>query len=107
LRIISSRNIYMYGGGFYSLFQDYEDDCAKFGKTCQDKIIETDRSEGIWLYNSFTVGAKEVISPQGLKVVLASTTSTASLPPHLLGHYFAYQETMVYSSNFAFFFRFY
>src|SRR3984957_18551459 len=63
LRIVNSRNVYLYGGGFYSFFQGYTDSCAKFGQTCQDKLIDTDRSENIWLYNIFTVGAKEVISP--------------------------------------------
>ncbi|KAF2434278.1 pectin lyase-like protein [Tothia fuscella] len=65
LRIIKSSNVYLYGGGFYSFFQDYQDNCAKFGKTCEDKLIDTDFSEHIWLYNLYTVGAKEVISPQG------------------------------------------
>jgi hypothetical protein len=63
-------HVYLYGGGFYSFFQGHQDTYAKFGKTCQDKLIDTDRSENIWLYNLFTVGAKEVVSPQGLDVVL-------------------------------------
>lgn len=67
---MDSRNVYMYGGGFYSFFQDYRDDCPKFGKTpCQDKLIDTDRSENVSLLNIFTVGVKEVVSSQGLDVV--------------------------------------
>jgi glucan 1,3-beta-glucosidase len=65
LRIIKSQNVYMYGGGFYSFFQDYKENCAKHGKACQDKLLETDYSENIWLYNIYTVGSKEVMSPQG------------------------------------------
>lgn len=65
LRIIRSSDIYLYGGGFYSFFQNYEESCAKYGRVCQDKLIDTDYSERLWLYNLFTVGSKEVISPQG------------------------------------------
>jgi hypothetical protein len=65
LRIIESQNVYLYNGGFYSFFQNYEDSCSKYGKTCQDKLIDTDYSESIWMYNLYTVGAKEVVSPQG------------------------------------------
>ncbi|KAF2398831.1 pectin lyase-like protein, partial [Trichodelitschia bisporula] len=65
LRVIKSRNVYLYGGGFYAFFTDYKDDCAKFGGVCQDRLIDTDYSEGVWMFNLFTVGGKEVISPQG------------------------------------------
>jgi glucan 1,3-beta-glucosidase len=65
LRILNSTFVYMYGGGFYSFFQDYQDNCAKFGNTCQDKLVETDFSQFVYLYNIWTIGAKEAISPQG------------------------------------------
>jgi hypothetical protein len=69
LRILYSRNVYLYGGGFYSFFKGYKDTCAKFGQTCQDKLIDTSFSERIYLYNLFTIGANEIISPQGLDAV--------------------------------------
>jgi hypothetical protein len=28
-RILDSTHVYLYGGGFYSFFQDYKDTCAK------------------------------------------------------------------------------
>jgi glucan 1,3-beta-glucosidase len=65
LRIINSCNVYLYGGGFYSFFQGYSDRCAQKGEVCQDKLIDTSFSENIWLYSIFTVGASEVLSPQG------------------------------------------
>jgi hypothetical protein len=64
-RILNSAHIYLYGGGFYSFFNNYEDSCAKKGKVCQDRLIDLSHSEEIWIYNIYTVGAKEVISPQG------------------------------------------
>lgn len=39
--------------------------CAKNGGTCQDKAIDTDYSENVWLYSLYTVGIDQVISPQG------------------------------------------
>ncbi|KAF2420339.1 pectin lyase-like protein [Tothia fuscella] len=65
LRIIDSSNVYLYGGGFYSFFQNYTEDCSRSGGICQDRLIETSSSENLWLYNVYTVGAKEVISPRG------------------------------------------
>jgi hypothetical protein len=67
LRILRSSDIYLYGGGFYSFFKDYKDTCAKTGGVCQDRLIDTSYSEQVWIYNLYTVGAKEIISPQGTK----------------------------------------
>lgn len=68
MRILDSKNVYLYGGGFYSFFQDYQDTCSR-NFTCQQKLVETDYSENIWLYSLSTVGAQEVISPQRLSTV--------------------------------------
>jgi glucan 1,3-beta-glucosidase len=66
LRIIDSSHVYVYGGGFYSFFNNYLDTCAKSEKSiCQKRLIDTSHSEEIWIYNLYTVGAEEVISPQG------------------------------------------
>ncbi|KAF2396068.1 pectin lyase-like protein [Trichodelitschia bisporula] len=69
LRIIDSRNVYLYGGGFYSFFQNYNDRCATRPGICQDRLVDTDRSENVWMYNLYTVGAKEVISPQSFTAI--------------------------------------
>jgi hypothetical protein len=65
LRIIKSKNVYLYRGSFYSFFNNYLIDCAKAGKVCQDKLVKTDYSENVWLYNLYTVGVQEPFSPQG------------------------------------------
>jgi hypothetical protein len=66
LRIIDSRQVYVYGGGFYSFFNNYLDQCAKSEKgVCQQRLADTSHSEEIWIYNLYTVGTGEVISPQG------------------------------------------
>lgn len=65
LRIIDSKHIYLYGGGFYSFFNDYKDLCGKKGDACQQRLIDTSYSEEVWIYSLYTVGAREVVSPQG------------------------------------------
>jgi hypothetical protein len=65
LRILNSTDVAIYGAGLYSFFQNYEDTCAKYGRSCQDRLVETSYSEGIYLYSLYTVGAAEVVSPQG------------------------------------------
>jgi len=64
LRIIESKNVYLYGGAFYSFFRDYSDSCAILGN-CQDRIVELIRPRTTWLYDLWTIGSKEVVSPYG------------------------------------------
>jgi glucan 1,3-beta-glucosidase len=65
VRIVGSRNILLYGGGFYSFFNDYKDTCAKTGKVCQNDLIDTDFSTDIYLNGIYTVGAQRMVNPQG------------------------------------------
>lgn len=62
LRIINSANIYMYSMGFYSFFQNFQLGCGN-AQTCQERIIQTDYVGSAFLYNIFTYGAEEIISP--------------------------------------------
>ncbi|KAJ8115315.1 hypothetical protein ONZ43_g4695 [Nemania bipapillata] len=64
LRVLHSSNIYIYGAGFYNFFNDYTQDCLD-DESCQERIIETSYVEGLWMYELFTKGATQPISPQG------------------------------------------
>lgn len=64
LRILHSKDVVVYGGGFYSFFKDNELGCTET-EDCQKSMIETSYSEGIWLYNIFTKGNQEIITPAG------------------------------------------
>ncbi|KAI9166458.1 Glucan 1,3-beta-glucosidase [Paramyrothecium foliicola] len=64
LRIINSTDIFTYGLGFYSFFEKYSLGCAP-NQDCQQRLIETNYSERIWLFNIFTVGNIEIVSPRG------------------------------------------
>ncbi|KAK4233336.1 glycoside hydrolase family 55 protein [Achaetomium macrosporum] len=64
LRVLNSTNIYIYGAGFYSFFDSYTQDCVAT-ETCQNRIVETSFSEGIWLYDLYTKGSIQAVSPAG------------------------------------------
>lgn len=65
LRIINSTNIFIYSAGFYSFFQNFNVSCAAT-ENCQESVIDIGFSEGVWMYNVFTKGAIQVISPETL-----------------------------------------
>jgi hypothetical protein len=63
LRMVQSKNIYVYGAGVYSWFSDYNQDCIEDG--CQQRIVSVEASSDIWLYNVASKGVLEMISPSG------------------------------------------
>jgi glucan 1,3-beta-glucosidase len=64
LRILNSSDIFVYGAGFYSFFSDYSLTCNA-DETCQLRLIETDFTQGLWMYNIATKGSVQVVSPRG------------------------------------------
>ncbi|KAJ6789224.1 hypothetical protein PWT90_05834 [Aphanocladium album] len=64
LRILHSKDVVIYGGGFYSFFQDNDLGCTE-KEDCQKSMIETSYSDGIWIYNIFTKGNQEIVTPAG------------------------------------------
>lgn len=86
LRVLNSTNVFIYSAGFYSFFQDYDQTCVPL-ESCQQRIVETSYTEGLWLYNLFTKGAVEIASPAGyeshLELVGKLLTSYSGIPPIL------------------------
>jgi len=68
LRVVQSRNVYMYGAGLYSWFNSYDQNCLET-ESCQDKVVEVVGSTRLWFYNLMTKASKETISPQGGRAV--------------------------------------
>lgn len=64
LRVIRSRDVFIYSAGFYSFFSSYTQDCLDT-ETCQNGLIETSYSQGLWIYNLFTIGAVQAVTPRG------------------------------------------
>ncbi|KAH8810663.1 pectate lyase superfamily protein-domain-containing protein [Xylogone sp. PMI_703] len=64
LIIRDSTDIFIYGAGFYSFFSSYSQDCLGT-EGCQSRLVQTDFSQGIWMYSQYTKGATECVSPLG------------------------------------------
>lgn len=76
LRVIGSRNVFIYGAGFYSFFENNQLGCTAT-ETCQLGLIETSYSQGLWIYNIFTKGNVQIVSPAGgIPPLLFNDTTT-------------------------------
>jgi hypothetical protein len=64
LRILKSTEVYIYGAGVYSWFEAYSQDCLST-ESCQQALIDTSYSQGIWMYSIYTKGSTESVSPEG------------------------------------------
>ncbi|KAM7220343.1 hypothetical protein V8F06_004309 [Rhypophila decipiens] len=49
----------IYGAGLYSWFRSYTQDCL-IPEDCQQRLIQTDYSQGVWFFSIYTKGALEV-----------------------------------------------
>ncbi|KAJ5211726.1 uncharacterized protein N7498_003372, partial [Penicillium cinerascens] len=63
-RVLDSSDILVYTAGFYSFFDAFEQTCLD-DESCQERLVETSFTQGFWLYNIFTIGAAQVVSPMG------------------------------------------
>ncbi|PHH65363.1 hypothetical protein CDD82_1676 [Ophiocordyceps australis] len=64
LRVVNSSNVFVYSAGFYSFFQDNELGCTK-DETCQLAMVETSYASGLWIFNLFTKGNEQIMTPRG------------------------------------------
>jgi hypothetical protein len=69
VRVLNSENIFFYGAGLYSWFQEYSQDCV-LTEDCQDRIFEISTSSAIWIYSLITKASVEMISPENGMAVL-------------------------------------
>ena len=76
LRVIESTDVFIYSAGFYSFFQNNQLGCAP-EENCQLALIDTNFASGLWIYNIFTKGNIQIVSPQGgiPPLLFNSTTS--------------------------------
>ncbi|RAK97354.1 glycoside hydrolase family 55 protein, partial [Aspergillus ibericus CBS 121593] len=64
LQVLNSENVFIYSAGFYSFFESYSEACID-DATCQERLVETSYTQGLWMYNLFTIGATEMVYPAG------------------------------------------
>ncbi|KKZ60312.1 glucan 1,3-beta-glucosidase [[Emmonsia] crescens] len=60
LRILDSSDVYLYGGGLYSFFESYDQDCLAT-ESCQENMIEVDCSS-VHLYGVSTKASTNMIT---------------------------------------------
>lgn len=67
LRILNSENLFIYGAGLYSFFNDYSTTCSDAGgsEDCQSEIFDIENSSSIYLYDLNTVGTTCMIYRDG------------------------------------------
>ena len=64
LRIIDSSDIYMYAGGLYSFFDNYEQQCL-LTESCQDNMIDLQCSSNVYLYGLTTKATVNMVTLNG------------------------------------------
>ncbi|KAL1835577.1 hypothetical protein VTJ49DRAFT_6445 [Mycothermus thermophilus] len=71
LRVINSRDVFVYGAGLYSFFDNYSTACSTFsaGQTCQQRILSVEGwAKNVNVLNLNTVGTREMITRDGRRV---------------------------------------
>ncbi|KAH6656455.1 pectate lyase superfamily protein-domain-containing protein, partial [Truncatella angustata] len=75
LRVLDSTDVFIYAAGFYSFFQDNQLGCTT-EEDCQLALIETNFASSLWIYNIFTKGNVEIVTPRGgLSPLLFNSTT--------------------------------
>jgi glucan 1,3-beta-glucosidase len=72
LRVFNSTDIFAYGAGLYSFFNNYDSGCLAT-TNCQQKMISVEESQGIYLYAVNTVGSQNLVSVDGVDLVPAQS----------------------------------
>lgn len=68
LRIFNSTYLFMYGGGLYSFFNNYDQGCL-LTEDCQQFIFGVEQSEGIYMYALNTKASDNMVEIEQVAVV--------------------------------------
>lgn len=68
LRITDSNEIFVYGAGLYSFFDNYDQGCL-ITENCQEFMIQLDNSSEIYLYNPNTKASANIMAIDGQAVL--------------------------------------
>jgi len=71
LRIVNSTETYMYGGGLYSFFDNYDQTCL-LTESCQDNMVDIECSDSIYLYGLSTKASTNMVTVNGASAALQS-----------------------------------
>ncbi len=70
LRILNSQNVFVYGAGLYSFFNDYSTTCSNGGgpENCQSQIFDVENSGDVYVYALSTIGSQSMVVDNGASV---------------------------------------
>jgi hypothetical protein len=71
LRIVDSEDIFVFGAGLYSFFDNYDQTCLNT-ESCQENILSLEISDGIYLYGVSTKASTNMVSVDGSSAALDS-----------------------------------
>ncbi|CAI7633588.1 unnamed protein product [Penicillium manginii] len=74
LRVLDSTDIFVYGAGLYSFFDNNDASCSAqdSGRSCQNSIFSIEGSSSISVYNLNTVGSDSMVDMDGTSVAKQS-----------------------------------
>jgi len=64
LRVVNSSDVYMYGAGLYSFFDNYLQECL-LTESCQDNMVDLESSSSVYLYGLTTKAATNMVIVDG------------------------------------------
>jgi glucan 1,3-beta-glucosidase len=64
LRVLDSKDVYMYGGGLYSFFENYKQECL-LTESCQENMVDIQCSKDVWLYGLSTKASVNMATVNG------------------------------------------
>ncbi|KAF4555700.1 Glucan 1,3-beta-glucosidase-like protein 6 [Elsinoe fawcettii] len=76
LRITDSSYIYLYGGGMYSFFDNYDTGCL-LTTNCQQNMVSLERSQAVYMYAVNTVGTENMVLVDGASLSPAGPNENA------------------------------
>ena len=71
LRIFNSSDVYMYSGGLYSFYENYQQECLNTS-SCQDNMVDIECSSNLWLYGLTTMATVNMVTVNGQSEALGS-----------------------------------
>lgn len=69
LRFVNSSSIFMYGGGLYNFFENWNTQACLGTESCQERMVDIRNSTDIYLWALSTKGSQFMISYEGTDVV--------------------------------------
>lgn len=64
MRVLDSSDVYLYGGGLYSFFENYKQTCLGT-ESCQENMIEIQCSKDVWLFGVSTKASVNMVTVNG------------------------------------------